>query len=194
VRLTEADARAFERCIAGGGVAVFPADTVYGLAADPDDREAVERMYALKGRRPDKPSAHMWFDRDAALAALPDLPPPLRAAAERLLPGGVTLVLPQLGLRVPRLPEAAAALRAVTRPVLQTSANRAGERDPVRVGDVPPEIRDRADLVLDAGPLPGTPSTVVDLRAYAETGQWSVLRAGAVPAGALDEALSSGVR
>ena len=60
--ITRADAETFARCIAVGGVAVFPADTVYGLACEPDTREAVERLYALKGRSPAKPSAIMFFD------------------------------------------------------------------------------------------------------------------------------------
>ena len=188
------DAAAFERCLAAGGVAVFPADTVYGLACDPDHPGAVERLYGLKGRRPDKPSAVMCFDLDRALAALPDLPSPTRAALSRLLPGAVTVVLPTGGLRVPRLEGPLAPLAAVGRPVLQSSANLAGGPDPRRLEDVPPEIREGADLLLDGGELPGTPSTVVDLRAYADTGEWQVLREGAVPARALEEALSSGGR
>ena len=52
--LSAADARTFERCIAVGGIAVFPADTVYGLACEPDSKEAVQRLYLLKRRRPDK--------------------------------------------------------------------------------------------------------------------------------------------
>ena len=59
------DADAFDACIAAGGVAVFPADTVYGLACDPDNAEAVERLYALKGRPTGKPSAVMFFDAAA---------------------------------------------------------------------------------------------------------------------------------
>ena len=54
-------------------MAVFPADTVYGLACEPDTRDAVERLYALKGRRPDKPAAVMFFDLELAFAALPEL-------------------------------------------------------------------------------------------------------------------------
>ena len=71
--LRAADARALERCIAGGGVAVFPADTVYGLACEPGDGGAVARLYALKGRAPDKPAAVMFFALAPALAALPEL-------------------------------------------------------------------------------------------------------------------------
>ncbi len=69
-----ADVQTFERCTAVGGVALFPADTVYGLATEPGSREAVERMYRLKGRRPDRPAAVMFFSLELALSSLPDLP------------------------------------------------------------------------------------------------------------------------
>jgi L-threonylcarbamoyladenylate synthase len=198
--VTPEDARTFERCMAVGGVAVFPADTVYGLACDPGAEEAVARLYALKGRVPDKPAAVMFFAVDLALAALPELGARTRDALEALLPGGVTLLLPNparrfalacgpdpatLGLRVPALPAAAAALHGVQWPVLQSSANRAGGADARRLADVPEEIRRSADMLLDAGELPGTPSTVVDLRGYEGDGAWSIVRHGAVDAAAL---------
>ncbi len=194
-------AAAFERVIASGGVAVFPADTVYGLACDPDAPAAVQRLYGLKGRAPDKPAAVMFFALEAALAALPELGPRTRAALARLLPGGVTLLLPNparrfplacgpdpgtLGLRVPALP----ALAAVSRPVLQSSANAAGGADARRLDDVPAPLRAGADLVLDGGELPGTPSTVVDLRRYEAAGRWALVRTGAVEAAAIGTVLS----
>ena len=85
----------FARCIAGGGVAVFPADTVYGLACDPTNGEAVARLYALKGRPPTKPGAVMFFDaRPGARRAARARPPHARRCWRALLPGGVTLLLP----------------------------------------------------------------------------------------------------
>lgn len=186
-----ADTDAFERCLAVGGLALFPADTVYGLACDPANRVAVERLSMLKRRSLSKPSAVMFFDLELALAALPELGPRTREALARLLPGGVTLLLPNragrfplacgadastLGLRVP----AVSALSGVRRPALQSSANRAGGPDPRRLQDVPELIRAAVDLVLDGGELPGTPSTVIDLRAYEASGAWSVVRIGAV--------------
>lgn len=182
---------AFESAIADHHVVVFPADTVYGLACAPDSAEAVERLYAIKGRRPDKPAAVMFFDRARALDALPELGERTRAAVERLTPGGVTLLLPNpqrrfplacgpdpetLGLRIPDVP----LLRGVAVPVLQSSANPSGGADARRLADVPQPLRDQADLVIDGGELPGTPSTVVDLRRYEADGTWSVLRSGAV--------------
>jgi L-threonylcarbamoyladenylate synthase len=202
--ITTADSATFARCIHADGVAVFPADTVYGLACDPDAEGAVQRLYALKGRRPDKPAAVMFFSLDLALAALHELDRRTRAALERLLPGGVTVLLPNparrfplacgpdpdtLGLRVPALPDSLAPLAAMRWPVLQSSANRAGEPAPRRLADVPGEIRHGADCVLDGGELPGTASTVVDLRAYAREGRWTVVRKGAVGEATLVRAL-----
>jgi L-threonylcarbamoyladenylate synthase len=193
--ITPADAETFSRCISVGGVAVFPADTVYGLACEPDNREAVTQLYFLKRRRPDKPAAVMFFDLELALAALPELAPRIRAAAEVLLPGAVTLLLPNprrrfplacgpdpetLGLRVPEWPAALSALGGVRWPVLQSSANDAGGPDARVLDEVPERIRAAADLVLDGGELPGTPSTVVDLRAYARDGSFAILRHGAM--------------
>jgi L-threonylcarbamoyladenylate synthase len=169
--------------VSAGGVVVFPADTVYGLACDPEDPDAVRRLYSLKGRPPDKPAAIMFFSVDA----LPDLGPRTRALAERLLPAAVTLLVPSdlyplagghgtLGVRVPDLPAFAA-----VPPVLQSSANVTGAPDARRLSEVPEAIRAGADLVIDGGELPGTPSTVIDLRGYEDTGELRIVRQGAVP-------------
>jgi L-threonylcarbamoyladenylate synthase len=170
---------------------VFPADTVYGLACDPSNRFAVERLYLLKRRGQDKPSAVMFFDLALAISALPEVGPRTLLAMGRLLPGPVTVLLPNpaqrfplacgsdpttLGLRAPLLPE----LADVRWPALQSSANRAGEPDPRRLADVPELLRASADLVLDGGELPGTASTVIDLRRYEDDGSWSVVREGLV--------------
>ena len=202
--MTGEDVATFARCIAVGGVALFPADTVYGLATEPDSREGVDRLYRLKGRRPDRPTAVMFFDRGLGLGALSELPPETRAAAERLLPGAVTLLLPNkahrfplacgpnedvLGLRVPRLTEALEPLQGMLWPVLQSSANRSGEADARRVEDIDARIRAGVDLILDAGELPGTPSTVVDLTRFHENGRWRIVREGAVAAEAVRDSL-----
>jgi L-threonylcarbamoyladenylate synthase len=194
------DREAFERCIAAGGVVLFGADTVYGLACDPEDRFAVERLYLLKRRRLDKPSALMFFSLELALAAVPEIGERTRGAMARLLPGAVTVLVPNpagrfalacgddvrtLGIRVPVVPS----LEGVRRPVLQSSANRAGGADPRTLDEVPVLFRAAVDLVIDAGSLPGTPSTVVDLRRYEVDGEWQVVREGAVGERALTEAL-----
>lgn len=180
-------------CLRTGGVAVLPTDTVYGLGCDPDDEVAVGRLYELKGRPPERPAAVMFFTLPAALDALPELGERERAALTALLPGPVTILLPNprrrhllacgpdpatLGLRVPLLPAHLAALQAVEAPILQSSANLSGGPDPCRLADVPASIRAGADLVLDGGELPGVASTVLDLRDYTCTGNWRVVRPG----------------
>jgi L-threonylcarbamoyladenylate synthase len=190
--VTAEEVAAFERIITAGGVALFPADTVYGLATDPESAEGVERLYRLKGRRPDRPAAVMFFETQAAMEALPEMPAETREAVEALLPGGVTLLLPNprrrfpmacgpnqdvLGLRVPSI---RGALRQMARPVLQSSANPTGQADARRLEDVDERIRAGVDIVLDGGDLPGTPSTVVDLTSYHRDGRYEIRRAGAV--------------
>jgi len=186
-------------------MAIFPADTVYGLAVDPEDVAAVRRLNELKRRDPAQPSGVMFFALDAALDALDGLGPATAAAVERLLPGPLTLVLPnperrfplacgdrpdRLGIRVPELTGPLAALTAVDRPVLQSSANIHGGLDPRRLADVPAELRAAADLVLDGGELPGIASTVVDLSRYEETGDYTVRREGAFPSDELGKRLA----
>jgi L-threonylcarbamoyladenylate synthase len=191
----------FARVIEQGGVVLFPSDTVYGLACDPQNQEAIDRLYALKGRPDDKSAAVMFFDLHAGLKALPELGRQTHEALHKLMPGRVTALLPNprhrfplackadpqtLGLRIVSVPE----LRNLQISVLQSSANPAGGADARRLEDVDPAIRSGADLVIDGGELPGTPSTVVDLREYEERGIWSIARLGAVDNDALSAALA----
>lgn len=182
-----------ERCLAGGGVAVFPTDTVYGLGCDPEAAAAVERLYRLKGRPADRPAAVMFFSLDGALGALPQLEGGERRAIAALLPGPATLLLPNrdrrfplacgpepdvLGLRVPRLGAGLQALEALQAPIMQSSANVSGGPEARILADVPIELREAADLLIDGGELPGLASTVIDLRGYEQSGEWRVLREG----------------
>jgi L-threonylcarbamoyladenylate synthase len=109
----------------------------------------------------------------------------------------VTLVLPnpgrryplacgpapeRIGVRVPSFTGPLEPLAAARWPVLQSSANPSGGADARRLADIDPAIRARVDMQLDGGELPGTPSTVVDLSSYEESGDYTVLREGALPA------------
>lgn len=205
-QIEEQDALRLQRCLAEGGVAVFPTDTVYGICCDAEDEQAARRLYALKGRPAARPAAVMFFALEPALATLSELDDHERAALHALLPGPVTLLLANprlrfgqacrtdpatLGLRVPRLPAHLLALSSLTAPIMQTSANMSGEPDARTLEEVPASMREGAELVLDGGELPGTPSTVVDLRDYAEHRRWHVLREGALRGLAVRQALSS---
>jgi L-threonylcarbamoyladenylate synthase len=183
-----------------GEPVVLPFDTVYGLASDPSE-SAVRRLYALKGRDSRRPTALVAATLEHLLQELPEL----GAEARALLPGLVTLVVPNpgrrfawltganpdaLGIRVPELTGPAAQILDCVGVVVATSANRPGEPDPRTLDEVPKEIRSGAGAIVDGGELPGTPSTVVDL-----TGpEPRVLREGALPADEVLRRLRSAVR
>jgi len=167
---------------------VLPTDTVYGLCAIAT-QAATERMYALKGRSAGQPTALVAASLEQLLDAVPELDAHLVRA---LLPGPFTLVVPNparrylwlagetpeaIGVRVPELPGQACQIVAAAGPVVATSANLPGGRDPRRLEDVPLELRERVAALVDGGELPGTPSTVVDLTAA----EPRVIREGAVP-------------
>jgi L-threonylcarbamoyladenylate synthase len=205
-RLTPSDAERLQRCVEAGGVAVFPSDTVYGVCCDPENESAARKLYALKGRAPARACAVMFFALGPALGALEELRERELLALRALLPGPVTLLLHNprhrfgpacradrdtFGLRVPLLPEPLGALGDLAIGVMQSSANLSGEPDARTLADVPAALREGADLVLDGGELPGTPSSVVDLRDFDAGRRWHVLREGALARAAVDEALAA---
>ena len=176
---------------------VLPTDTVYGLAANPYTEESVRRAYRLKGRDDRQPSALVASDVDMLLECLPELRGRVGLILRALLPGPLTLVVPNparrfrwltgsradtIGVRVPRLPEPAAEAVSGAGAVMATSANLPGGPDPARLEDVPAQILEGCAVAIDGGDLPGVPSTVIDLTGESP----KVLRDGAVPA---DEAL-----
>ena len=206
--MTIEDTRRLESCLTAGGVAIIPTDTVYGIACDPDSAGAVQRIYELKRRPPAKPVAVMFFSLDAALDVLVEVGGRTREALHAILPGPVTLLLanpqrrfplacdpsgeaerPPLGLRVPRLEGELAPLAAVRASVLQSSANFSGEPPAQRLSDVPAELREGADLVLDGGELPGLASTVIDLSEYERSGNWHIVREGPLSETAVERLL-----
>jgi L-threonylcarbamoyladenylate synthase len=179
-----------ERCMGDGGVAIFPADTLYGLACDPLSEASVKRIHELKGRDEGKASAVMFFAPLAMREVLSALGPRTRNALGALLPGPVTAVVANPERRYPlacREDPERLGLRLIEGPlagarcaVFQTSANRSGEPAPSRFEDVDPGILAGVDLAIDGGELGGAPSTVVDLTAFEEEGKWGLLRAGAL--------------
>jgi L-threonylcarbamoyladenylate synthase len=182
--------------IASGGVALIGVDTVYGLCCDAQNAAAAERLLELKRRAAEKPTAVAFFSLQAALSALPELGPRTRAAMAALLPGPLTLLLPNPSGRFPLAGGGGLlGVRVIDvgldagRPVLLTSANLAGGAEARTLAQVPAEIRAAVDLVLDRGELPGTPSTVVDLGELETDGRWRLVRAGAAAASMVELAL-----
>jgi L-threonylcarbamoyladenylate synthase len=181
---------ALERVVGDGGVVVFPADGLYGLACDPLNAAAVERIHALKGRDEGKPSAVMYFSPLVMRELVGGFGPRTGEIVSRLLPGPATLVVAnperryplasrddarRLGVRLIGGPLAGA--RVV---LFQTSANRSGEAPPSRFADVDLDVLAGVDLAIDGGELTGSPSTVVDVSEVDAGGDWAVLREGAI--------------
>ena len=176
-----------------GRPVVLPTDTVYGLCATPYSEEPVCRAYRLKGRDPLQPSALLASDVDMLFECLPELRSRIGPVLRSLLPGPFTLVVPNparrypwltgsnpvaIGVRVPDLPAPADAVLARVGAVMATSANLHGGPDPASLEEVPPELLAGCAAAIDAGELPGIPSTVIDL-----TGdEPELLREGAVTA------------
>ena len=154
-----------------GCAVILPTDTVYGLCALPEHEDV---LYELKGRDRSKPVALLAADVDALIAAVPGLDRPV---LERYLPGPYTLVVGKAGVRVPNLPLVAAQVVRAVGVVAATSANLAGGPDPRRIEEIPEEIRSACGAIVDAGELPGIPSTVIDLSGE----EPRVLRQGAGP-------------
>ena len=191
---------ALERCVGEGGVAIFPADTLYGLACDPLNARAVERIHEIKGRDEGKSSAVMYFSPLAMRELISGLGSRTRDAIGALLPGPVTLVVAnperryplacredpeRLGIRMIEGP-----LAGAIRPIFQTSANRSGEPPPNRFDGIDPNVLGAVDLAIDAGELIGAPSTVIDITALDDDeGGWSILREGAVSSQEVERAL-----
>jgi tRNA threonylcarbamoyl adenosine modification protein (Sua5/YciO/YrdC/YwlC family) len=179
--------------IRAGKTAVLPTDTVYGLCCSPYRRDPVERMVRLKGRDAQQPTALLAADVEMLFELVPELRGRAGLIASALLPGPYTLVLPNparrykwltgpqeeaIGVRVPELPEQSARVVSLVGGVAATSANLHGGPDPRRLEDVPAEMLAQAAAV-DAGELPGTPSTVLDFTGA----EPRVLREGAAPSG-----------
>jgi L-threonylcarbamoyladenylate synthase len=199
LRLTpEDDLEPLVEAFADGRAALIPTDTVYGLACAAHLPDACERMLGLKHRDLSRPTSIVAASLEAVFeAVLPGLPGRVVEQARRLLPGPVTLVVPnpdsrfrwlcgpdpsRIGVRVPVLhPVLAAAIDRVAA-VAATSANLSGGADPGSLDEVPGELTSRVAVAFDTGPTPGgVPSTVIDL-----TGpEPMVLRDGALSAAAV---------
>lgn len=188
--------------IRAGKPVILPTDTVYGLATSAYSPAATERLYEVKGRNAQQPSALLASDLEMLFECVPELRGRAGVIARVLLPGPYTLVLPNparrfrwitgdsphtIGVRVPELPEPAERILSHVGSVVATSANLPGGLEPRRIEDIPAEILERVAAVVDAGQLPGVPSTVIDFSGA----EPRVLREGAASAAEAIERVSA---
>jgi len=178
-RTEEAVTRAAQ-VLASGGLVAIPTETVYGLAADALDAEAVDRIFAAKGRPATNPLIVHVADTAMALSLAATWPQAAEQITANLWPGPVTVIVPR-GPRIPtnvtaggptvalRCPEHRLTRRLIAtlgRPLAAPSANRSMKLSPTTAGHVLEGLGNRIDLILDGGPCGrGIESTVVDCTA-----------------------------
>jgi L-threonylcarbamoyladenylate synthase len=181
-----------------GGLIALPTDTLYGLAADPFRRDAVARVFEVKGRSGERALPLIAFDIAQVTASLGRLTPIGERLAAAYWPGPLTLLMAappavasgvsagtgRVGVRVPAAAVARAVCRVVGRPVTATSANVSGQPATADPDEVERTLGARIDLLLDGGPARGgAPSTIVDVTGGAPR----LVRAGVI---AWDEILA----
>jgi L-threonylcarbamoyladenylate synthase len=193
-----APARAAE-VIRAGGLIILPTDTVYGVAADLWQPEAVAALYAAKQRPPDRAIPVLLSDLKAAEQVALVFPPAALLLARAFWPGPLTIAvprraelpsvvssLPTVGLRIPDHQAARAVIRACGGALAVTSANRSGQPSPLAASEAAEALGSAVALVLDGGPCPGgISSTVVDV----SEGRLRVVRKGPLSEQVLRRAL-----
>jgi len=186
-----ADVRWAAAVLLNGGVLAVPTDTVYGLACDPRNPAAIQRLYALKGREPKKPLACLTAYTEQILALSDNVPEAVWKAAKRFWPGALTLVapkgdwlpanltsgLPSIGVRYPNCPWVWELIEAMEFPIACSSANVSGQPAATEGAGVIRDWAGKIELIVDGGACPvGRESTVAGMQGGALT----VFRQGAL--------------
>ena len=186
--------------VRAGRLVGYPTETFYGLAADPRSPEAVDAVFAAKGRPERMALPLLAADRAAVLLCVRVFPEIAERLAAAFWPGALTLVLPAspslpprllgggqtVGIRISSHPVASALARAFGGPIVATSANRAGQDAPMTALEVQNALAKEVALILDGGPTRGgQASTVLDL----SSDPVRVIRSGAVPLSAVEQVL-----
>lgn len=187
--------------IRAGFVLGMPTDTFYGLAADPFNLRAVERVYEIKSRSRHKPLSLLIESVDQA-EEFARLPEDFKILARRFWPGPLTIIVPaashlplkvtantgNVALRVPAAEIPLAVVKSAKIPITATSANLSGAVECTTAEQVRDQLQDRLPIIVDGGPAPRAAlSTIVH---FNRDGSWQTVREGAIPAKEIAEALS----
>ena len=177
-----------------GQVVALPTDTFYGLAVDPVNLHAVDRIYELKTRARHKPLSLLLCETHQAYELAPTIDGAFDRLAERFWPGPLTIIvragakLPlrvtaqtgNVALRVPEAPIARAVVRQLGLPITATSANLAGMPECTYANCVRDQLGQELAMIVDGGPTArSTATTIVDLSSGGSS--WNILREGAIP-------------
>jgi L-threonylcarbamoyladenylate synthase len=188
--------------IQAGHVLGMPTDTFYGLAADPYNLRAVERVYEIKSRLRHKPLSLLIENVDQAEEFAGPLTEDFHILARRFWPGPLTIIVPaashlplkvtantgNVALRIPAAEIPLAVVRAAKIPITATSANLSGAAECTTAEQVRDQLQNRISLIVDGGKSPrSVPSSIVHFK---NDGSWVILREGAIPANEIAQALS----
>ena len=180
------------RSIMQGGIVVYPTETVYGIGVRFDDQQALQRLFELKNRDQHKPVLLLLSRADDLVRISSQIPTEAQILTERFWPGPLTLVVPAaadlsdlvtgrgstIGCRMSSNTSAAGLVLACGLPITSTSANLSGGPNPTSISEISADILDQVDIVIDAGPSPGSvPSTVYDISQK----PFRLVRAGVIP-------------
>ena len=159
-----------------GGVIIYPTDTLYGLGADATSPRAIKKIYKIKGRKFNKPLSISFSDIKQAKKYVKFDERSLKIT-KNFLPGPLTLILIQkkkmkfiskdgkIAIRIPDNSFTLNLIEKFGKPIISTSANIAGKKNPIRLADIPIEVKEKCDLIIDGGVCKyRKPSTVVDVK------------------------------
>jgi len=191
--------------IRSGEVLGMPTDTFYGLAADPFNLRAVDRVYDIKTRSRHKPLSLLIESVDHAEELAKPLPDEFYALARKFWPGPLTIIV-KAGSRLPlkvtantgnvalRVPNAKIPLAVVTAaaiPITATSANLSGASECTSAEQVRDQLQGRINIIVDGGASPrDVASTIIDLSD--ETDRWRIIREGAIPSDEISKFFAQG--
>lgn len=191
--------------IRAGEVLGMPTDTFYGLAADPFNLRAVDRVYEIKSRSRHKPLSLLIESVEQAEELARPLPEEFAALARKFWPGPLTIIvkassrLPlkvtantgNVALRIPNSRISLAVVQAAQIPITATSANLSGEAECTTALAVRDQLQDRISIIVDGGTSPReVASTIIDLTD--EEARWRILREGAIPSQEISEFFAQG--
>ncbi len=191
--------------IRAGEVLGMPTDTFYGLAADPFNLRAVDRVYDIKSRSRHKPLSLLIESVEQAEELARPLPEEFHALARKFWPGPLTIIvraasrLPlkvtantgNVALRIPSSAIPLAVVQAAKIAITATSANLSGESECTTALAVRDQLQDRISIIVDGGPSPReVSSTIIDLTD--EEARWKIMREGAIPSREISEFFARG--
>ena len=191
--------------IRAGEVLGMPTDTFYGLAADPFNLRAVDRVYEIKSRSRHKPLSLLIESVEQSEELARPLPEEFAALARKFWPGPLTIIvkassrLPlkvtantgNVALRIPNSRISLAVVQAAQIPITATSANLSGEAECTTALAVRDQLQDRISIIVDGGTSPReVASTIIDLTD--EEARWRILREGAIPSQEISEFFARG--